>query len=60
MKISARFKKPLLTLAVIALLLWCAMDINWSSLSRFSCGSFAATLSRICQPAWGDFYNGTS
>lgn len=60
MKISARLKKPLLTLAVIALLIWCAMDINWSSLTRFSWGSFTATLSRICQPEWGDFYNGTS
>ena len=60
MKISARLKKPLLTLAVIALLIWCVMDINWSSLTRFSWGSFTATLSRICQPEWGDFYNGTS
>lgn len=59
MKISARMKNALAALAVIALLAWCAMDIDWSSLSRFSWGSFAGTLSRICQPAWEDFYNGS-
>ena len=57
---SARLKKLLLTLGVIALLAYCAMDISWDSLARFSWGSFGATLSRICQPAWEDFYNGTS
>ena len=59
MKISARMKNALAALAVSALLAWCAMDIDWSSLSRFSWGSFAGTLSRICQPAWEDFYNGS-
>ena len=60
MSLSARLKRFLLPLCTIALLIYCAMDINWSSLAGFSWGSFSATVSRICQPAWGDFYNGTS
>ena len=32
MKISARMKIALAALAVVALLAWCAMDIDWSSL----------------------------
>lgn len=58
--LSPRVKNALIALGIIALLAYCAMDINWTSLARFSWGSFAATVSRICQPAWADFYTGSS
>ena len=60
MKLNATAKKWLITAAVLAFLVWCAADIDWSKLTRFSWGSFWATMSRILQPEWGDFYNGSS
>lgn len=60
MKISPSLKKWGTFLIVAGILIWCAWDIDWSKLSRFSWGSFWGTLKKICQPEWGDFYNGSS
>lgn len=60
MKISARMKNGLIAAAVIALLVWCAADIDWSTLQYFSWGAFRTTIASLCQPDFSTFYTGST
>ena len=60
MKLSARFRKPLIFLSVVGVLVWCAMDIDWSTFRYFSWGSFRGTLASLLHPDWSAFYTGST
>ena len=60
MRISARIKHLLVTLLVLAFLVWCAWDIDWSTLKYFSWGSFRGTMKSLMHPDWSAFYTGSS
>ena len=60
MKLSARFKKWLVFLAVAGVLVWCAADIDWSTFRYFSWGSFRGTLESLLHPDWSAFYTGST
>lgn len=55
---SAKWKHFLLTLLVIAILIWCAWDIDWSTFRYFSWGSFRGTMRSFLRPDWNAFYTG--
>jgi len=57
-RIPARIRHILYTLITLAFLWWCAWDIDWSTLGRFSFGSFRGTLARLFSPEWSAFYTG--
>ncbi len=58
MRISARFAKWLCAAAILALLIWCAADIDWSTFRYFSWGKFRGTLNSLLNPDWAAFYTG--
>ena len=60
MKLSARFRKWLIFLAVAGILIWCAADIDWSTFRYFSWGSFRGTLASLLHPDWSAFYTGST
>ena len=58
-KYSQTLKNVVIFALVIAFIVFCAYDIDWSSLSYFSWGSFKTTLTSLMKPEWGYFYNGS-
>ena len=52
-------KNGMTFLVVLAVLWFCAYDIDWSSLAFFSWGSLKSTLLSLLKPDWGFFYNGS-
>ncbi|MBR1585524.1 MAG: phosphonate ABC transporter, permease protein PhnE [Clostridia bacterium] len=58
MKLSAKFKHWMTALLVLAVLIWCAMDIDWSTFHYFSWGSFRGTMASLFRPDWSAFYTG--
>jgi len=59
-KNQTKINKWIVIILVIALLWFCAYDIDWSSLAFFSWGSLKSTLISLMQPEWSFFYNGSS
>lgn len=57
---SGRWKGWLVFLAVAALLVWCAADVDWSTFRFFSWKTLGATLSSLMKPDWAAFYTGSS
>ena len=60
MKTDSPVRKWLPPLLVLAFLIWCAADIDWSTLQYFSWGSFRGTLQNLLKPEWEAFYTGSS
>ena len=60
MRASARIKRFGIALGVLALLVWCAWDIDWSSFRYFSWGSFRGTVMSLLRPDWSAFYTGST
>ena len=60
MRLSDSFKKWAIAAAVAALLVWCAADIDWSTLNYFSWGTFRASIANLCKPDFAAFYTGSS
>ena len=60
MRISDSIKKWAIAAAAAALLVWCAADIDWSTLNYFSWGTFRATIANLCKPDFAAFYTGSS
>ena len=60
MRLSDSIKKWAIAAAAAALLVWCAADIDWSTLNYFSWGTFRATIANLCKPDFAAFYTGSS
>ena len=60
MRLSDSIKKWAIAAAAAALLVWCAADIDWSTLNYFSWGTFKATIANLCKPDFAAFYTGSS
>ncbi len=60
MSLSDSIKKWAIATAAAALLVWCAADIDWSTLNYFSWGTFRATIANLCKPDFAAFYTGSS
>ena len=58
MRISAKLKHWAIALLAVALLVWCAADIDWSTFRYFSWGSFRGTMAAFLRPDWAAFYTG--
>lgn len=59
MKISGNSRKILVTAGVIAIIAFCAYDIDWSPLKSLSWGSLKTIFEQLMIPDWGYFYNGS-
>lgn len=51
--------KFVLVLGFIAIIYFCAYDIDWSKLQSFSWSGFGATLAQLLQPDFSIFYDGS-
>lgn len=51
--------KFVIALAVVALVYFCAYDIDWSKLSSFSWSGFGQTLAQLLHPDFSIFYDGS-
>ena len=58
-KINPNVKKLLYIIGFILLIWFCSYDLDWSSLSYFSWGSFASILKSMMSPESSLFYNGS-
>lgn len=59
MKLSANMKKIIAVISVIAVIIFCAYDIDWSPLKDVSWGSLKTIFLQLLEPEWGYFYNGS-
>lgn len=59
-KLPAGVRKWGAVLLTLALLIWCAADIDFSTFRYFSWGALRGTLSSLLHPDWAAFYTGGS
>lgn len=56
---DSALKKWIIFIVCAGIFVYCAYDIDWSTLSYFSWGSLKATLLSLMKPEWAFFYNGS-
>lgn len=59
MKLSANMRKIIAIVSVIAVIIFCAYDIDWSPLKDVSWGSLKTIFTQLLAPEWSYFYNGS-
>lgn len=58
-KVNGNTKKIVVLAIIIALIAFCAYDIDWSTLKDFSWGSLVTIFKQLMVPEWTYFYNGS-
>lgn len=59
MRMNENLKKILVFAGIIALIYFCACDIDWAPLKDLSWGSLQTIFKQLLVPEWGYFYNGS-